>query len=96
MESVVLNNPFEVPEGQDEAILAAWREANDDMQRQEGFVSTRLHASHDPRARFRFVNVAVWRSPEHFRRAVDSDEFRRIAGQIPFRSHPALYQVIAE
>jgi heme-degrading monooxygenase HmoA len=96
MESVVLINPFEVPAGQDEAFLAAWREANDYMQRQDGFVSTRLNASLDPRARFRFVNVAVWRSPEHFRRAVGGEELRQIAQRMPFASHPGLYRVVAE
>ena len=96
MESVVLINPFEVAAGQEEEFLARWREAADYLRQQDGFVSTRLHASLDPRARFRFVNVAVWRSPEHFRRAVGSEEFARIARRMPFAGSPGLYRVAAE
>jgi heme-degrading monooxygenase HmoA len=96
MESVVLINAFEVPEGRDEEFRAGWRAAADYLRQQPGFISTRLHASLDLRADFRFVNVAVWQSPQHFQQAVGSDEFRQLGRQIPFRSHPALYRLIEE
>jgi heme-degrading monooxygenase HmoA len=85
-----------VPEGQDEVFLARWREAGDYMRRQEGYVSTQLHQSLDSRARFRFINVAVWRSAADFQRAVGTDEFASIAARMPFTSQPALYRVVAE
>ena len=58
--TVVLINAFEVPMGEDEAFLRGWEAARDVMQRQAGYVSTRLHQSLDPTARFRFINVAEW------------------------------------
>lgn len=96
MESVVLINPFDVAAGQEEEFLARWREAADYLRQQEGFVSTRLHASLDPGARFRFVNVAEWRSPAHFRRAVGTEAFAQIARSMPFTGFPGLYRVAAE
>ena len=96
MEGVVLINPFEVPEDQEAEFLARWQEAADYLRRQDGFVSTRLHAGLDPGARFRFVNVAVWRTPEHFRQAVGTEAFARIARRMPFGGSPALYRVAAE
>jgi heme-degrading monooxygenase HmoA len=96
MESVVLINAFEVPEGGDEEFRAGWQAAADYLRQQPGFISTRLHASLDPKAEFRYVNVAVWQSPQHFQQAVGSDAFQRLGRQIRFRSHPALYRLVEE
>jgi heme-degrading monooxygenase HmoA len=92
--SVILINPFEVAEGSsDEEFLRGWERAADYMRRQPGFVSTRLHRAVRPDARFRFVNVAEWASPQDFQVAVTSDEFREIAqGGQP--GSPALYEVV--
>ena len=95
MPPVTLINPFEVPEDEGEEFVARWQEAADYMRRQEGFVSTRLHRSLDPRAEFRFVNVAVWESAEHFGRAVGTPEFRELAQGMPYPAHPALYESIS-
>jgi len=96
MASIVLINPFEVPAAGEEEFLARWREAADYLRRQDGFVSTRLHASLDPSARFRFVNVADWRSPAHFRRAVGAEAFAQTVRRMPFTSVPGLYRLAAE
>jgi heme-degrading monooxygenase HmoA len=56
---VVLINPFEVPEGQEQEFLKQWREAAEHLRHASGFVLTRLHQSLDPQAKFRFVNVAI-------------------------------------
>ena len=88
---VVLINPFEVPDGEDERFLAGWDRARDVLGRQQGYLGTRLHRSRGP-ADFRFVNVARWSSPLMFARALDRPEFREAAGAMPFPSHPALYQ----
>ena len=92
--SVVLINPFEVPEARnDEEFLRGWERAADYMRRQPGFVSTRLHRALAPDARFRFVNVAEWASPQEFQAAVGSEEFREMAkGGAP--GSPALYEVV--
>ncbi len=92
--SVILINPFELPEGVDEEqFLRGWQRAADYMQQQPGFVSTRLHRALSSDARFRFVNVAEWASPQAFQAAVASEEFREIAkGGVP--GAPALYEVV--
>ena len=93
--SVVLINPFEVPQGQEEAFLKGWQAAAERLKQAPGFISTRLHESLDPQARFRFVNVAEWESPQHFQAAI-SEAFQQRHGQMPFTAFPALYQVVVE
>ena len=96
MSPIVLINPFEVPQGQEEAFLKGWREAAKVLRQAPGFLSTRLHESIDPQAKFRFVNVAEWESPQHFQAAMSSEAFQQSRGKMPFTASPALYQVIAE
>jgi heme-degrading monooxygenase HmoA len=91
--SVILINPFEVPDGADEDFLRGWDRAAEYMRRQPGFLSSRLHRAVGPGARFRFVNVAEWETPQAFQAAVDSDEFRVIAERASPGS-PALYEVV--
>ncbi len=92
MDRPVLINPFEVP-GQNEAFLQGWEAAAEYMRQQAGFVSTRLHRAMAPDARFGYVNVAEWESPDHFRAAVGSEEFQRMARGGP-PSFPSLYEVV--
>jgi len=73
-----------------------WNQAADYLRQREGFISTRLHQSLDSQAEFRFINVAVWESAEHFRQAMSTPEFQELAGRMAFSSHPALYRVISE
>ena len=92
--SVILINPFEVPEGaDDEEFLRGWERAADYMRQQPGFLSTRLHRALGPDARFRFVNIAEWASPQDFQAAVTSEQFREIARDAG-PSSPALYEVV--
>jgi len=94
MENVVLINPFEVPpDRDDEAFLAAWEAAADYLRAQPSFVGSRLHRALRPDARFRFVNVAEWASPQDFQGAVTSEGFRALAsGSAP--NFPSLYSVV--
>ena len=92
--AVILINPFEVPEGtDDEEFLRGWERAAEYMREQPGFVSSRLHRALAPDARFRFINIAEWASPQDFQAAVTSVEFRAIAGGAAPGS-PALYEVV--
>jgi len=93
MTTVVLINPFEVLAGQEEEFLARWREAAEELRHAPGFVLTRLHQSLDPQAKFRFVNVAEWESPQHFQAAMRSEAFQQIARKMPFAASPALYRI---
>jgi len=92
-DGVVLINPFEVPEEQDERFLAAWGAARDRLAARPGYLGTRLHRSLAP-ADFRFVNIARWSSPLAFANGIQQAEAQQAAAAIPFRSHPALYLVV--
>jgi heme-degrading monooxygenase HmoA len=96
MQTVILINPFEVPAGQEEEFLTQWREAAEHLGHAPGFVSTRLHESLDPKAKFRFINVAEWESPQHFQAAMRSETFQQISRKMAFVASPALYRVVAE
>src|SRR5712691_13229705 len=94
MSPIVLINPFEVPQGQEEAFLKGWHEAAEHLRQAPGFLSARLHESLDSQAKFRFVNVAEWESPQHFQAAMSSEAFQQMRRQMPWVSYPALYRVV--
>jgi hypothetical protein len=50
----------------------------------------------DPKAKFRFVNVAEWELPQHFQTAMRTEAFQQISRKMAFAASPALYRVIAE
>jgi heme-degrading monooxygenase HmoA len=93
-EPVVLINAFEVPEDEDEAFLDGWERQREFLSAQEGYVSTRLHRSLAPDVDFRFVNVALWESPQAFQAATSQPEFR--GASVPYRFHASLYEVVRE
>jgi heme-degrading monooxygenase HmoA len=96
MAQAVLINVFEVPEGRDEEFLAGWEQGKRLMEQQPGYVSTALHRSLDPEARFRYINIAVWESPEHFTTALNSPEFAAYRDRVPFAHYPSVYTVIRD
>ena len=95
-EGVILINAFEVPAEADDQFLAGWQRARELLGGQAGYLGTRLHRSLGPAAEFRFVNIARWSSPLAFSKAVERPAFREAGADIPFASHPALYQVIRD
>ena len=96
MAHAVLINVFEVPEGRDEEFLAGWEKARQFMEQQRGYVSTALHRSLDPTARFRYINLAVWESPEAFSAALNHPVFAALRDATPFSHYPAVYTVIRQ
>ena len=96
MPNSILINPFEVPEGQEEEFLAHWQAAAAQMREAAGFISTHLHQSLDPQAKYRFINVAEWESPQHFQAAMRTEAFQEIARAMPFAAYPALYRIRVE
>jgi heme-degrading monooxygenase HmoA len=94
MANVVLINPFEVPEGKDGEFLRGWEVARDFMQRQKGYVATKLHHSLTPTARFRFINVAEWETPADFQAALNHPDFVKLREATPFAHFPSLYEVV--
>jgi heme-degrading monooxygenase HmoA len=93
-EPAVLINAFEVPEGDDEAFLQAWERARAFLSTQPGYLSTSLHRSLSPTADFRFVNIAVWQSPQLFQAATSQPGFRNAS--VPFPFHASLYEIVRQ
>jgi heme-degrading monooxygenase HmoA len=93
--AAVLINPFEVPDGEGDAFLAAWEAARDAMRGADGYLGTRLYRSLAPNTRFGFVNVARWRSASDFQAALQRPDFQQAATAMRYRAHPALYEVVA-
>ena len=95
--TVILINPFEVPEGRDEEFLVHWNEVADQLRREPGFISTKLHKSLDSKSRFRFVNVAEWESREKFEKAtakVLNEEYQLKNRKVIPWSNARLYTII--
>ena len=94
--SVILINPFEVPEGKEQECLKMWDEAAEFLKNQPGYINTKLHQSILDNAKFRFINVAEWETPESFFTAVQTEEFQKITeGTMEAYPHyPSLYTVI--
>lgn len=91
--SVILINPFEVALGDADEFVSSWKAAAEYMRQQPGFITTRLHRALTPNARFGFVNVAEWESPQHFMNAVQTPEFQQMSKGAP-PNFPALYEVV--
>ncbi|MEM7444398.1 MAG: antibiotic biosynthesis monooxygenase family protein [Pseudomonadota bacterium] len=96
-QNVVLINTFTVPVEALDQTIAMWEMARDYLMTQPGYVSTRLHQSLSPDARYLLINVAQWESPESYESATQSmwqeADLPRIEGVVP---GPELYTVIRE
>lgn len=94
--SVVLINPFEVPQNKEEEALEYWETCAEILKRKPGFISTKLHKAITPDPKFRFVNIAEWESPQHFQDAVSSPDFLEVAGPgaKEYPHYPGLYELI--
>ena len=88
--STVLINSFAVPKDREAEFLASWNETAAVMRQAPGFIDTTLHRSLDSEARFQFVNVAHWESPEAFYAAIAAHEPKE--KQLDWlEANPALY-----
>lgn len=95
---MVRRDCFEVPEGREDDFMHVFEDVNAHMAAQPGYVSHRLHKSLAPDAKYRFINVVEWESPEHWR-AAHSPEFMAEASRPEwafFTSTPALYDIVDE
>ncbi|MPY21761.1 antibiotic biosynthesis monooxygenase [Shewanella psychropiezotolerans] len=94
-QNVILINPFEVPKGQEAEAIVYWEAARDFLQQQPGYVSTELHQSIQPNARFHLINIAEWENIETFKAATSKMRKeltqKRIEGM---KFYPALYDII--
>ncbi len=92
---IVLINPFEVPADKMDETIVMWEKARDFLQDQPGYISTALHQSMGPEAKFQLINIAKWQSMAAFQAATHKMQAQgnlpRIDGVIP---NPALYTVV--
>ena len=98
MSDIILVNCFEVPAGREEEFFKRWQQVNAYMRKKKGYLEHKLHRSLASDARYRFVNVARWKSLEDFNAAHD-DGFRALTGQPGwtwFPALPTLYEVVDE
>lgn len=94
--TVTLINVFEVPEGKLDESIEFWKLSRDFLQTQPGYVSTALHQSIAPDAKFMLVNVAEWESAAAFMAA--SQNMMKTSGIAPVEGlgfNAGLYTVIA-
>lgn len=93
--TVVLINTFVVPVAMEEPFLQWWRMLRPFFATQPGFISAKLHRSLDAKERYRFINIAEWKSTEAYRASLSSMWSAvpkpTIAG---LEWHPALYEVV--
>lgn len=93
-QAVILLNLFEIPANQTR-FLQYRQQIAEYMSQQPGYISTVLLQSLNPKAKFRFVNVAVWASPRDFPVARISLETKQLALPKNMAFHPSFFQVVA-
>nr|BFE61975.1 hypothetical protein GCM10020063_065010 [Dactylosporangium thailandense] len=94
--SVTFVNLFEVAPERDEDFLARWQEVNEYMRVKPGYVRHTLHRALGYGTRYRYVNVAVWTSPQTHGAAHD-DGFRALVSAPQWRDYPStpgLFEVV--
>jgi len=77
---------FEVPAESVEHFMADWKTDKDFMMRQPGFSDGALYHSSHSDARFRYVNVAHWKSENDWKAAIGAGEKHRAGKGIDRRS----------
>lgn len=93
--SVVLINLFTLDKADEAAMLQAWKDDAQFMQRQPGYISTQLHrAIGDGCA---YLNYAVWETNAAFRAAFTHPEFQSKLSHYPSSAvaSPHLFQKVA-
>lgn len=92
---VTLINAFEIDEDKLGETISFWERARDFLATQPGYISTRLHQSLSPDARFQLVNVARWESPQAFQAAIGKMRASGLGSEMKGTVfHAALYEVI--
>ncbi len=92
---VTLINVFAIPAGKEAESLAFWEAAAKFLETQPGYISTALHKSILPDAKFGLINVARWASADAFKKA--SAKMRVTSGIKPVKGlsfNASLYTVI--
>jgi heme-degrading monooxygenase HmoA len=92
---VVLVNLFVLEAADEQAMLQAWKEDAQFMQRQTGFISTQLHRAIGSGCTY--LNYAIWESNAAFRAAFSNPQFQAKLSVYPSSvvASPHLFQKVA-
>ena len=92
---VVLVNVFTLDRADEQAMLQAWTEDAQFMQRQPGFISTQLHRAIGDGCTY--LNYAIWESNAAFRAAFSHPQFQAKLAVYPSSvvASPHLFQKVA-
>jgi heme-degrading monooxygenase HmoA len=92
---IVLVNLFILDKADEQAMLQAWKEDAQFMQRQPGFISTQLHRAIGDGCVY--LNYAVWESNAVFRAAFSNPQFKARLSVYPSSvvTSPHLFQKVA-
>lgn len=83
---------YEVLNEDRERFLRSWKQANNHLQQQSGYISSALHEAVSANPDFRYVNIAHWENADAFRTATQSNGFREASGALEaFPIHAAVY-----
>ena len=88
MDTVVLIDPLDVPEGSEDEFLHQWDATVDLMRTKEGFVHAQLARTMGAEATVRFLSMTEWESVRAFLAAATELEARGL--RTP-QGHPSLY-----
>lgn len=93
--SVVLINLFTLDQADEAAMLKAWTDDAQFMQRQPGYISTQLHRAIGDGCTY--LNYAIWESNAAFRAAFTHPEFQSKLSHYPSSAvaSPHLFQKVA-
>ncbi len=101
-DQVILINPFKVPKGKFEESIKYWESHRDFMQKQSGYISTKLHQAREDQsflgeATYQLINIAVWESQEALNSAAQKMRYELGGVNVEgLTGNPALYQIIRE
>lgn len=95
--SVTLINTFEVPEELANQHQKGWEEHTNMLlsDKKSGLISAKFYKALSSSNKYKFVNVAEWKSIEHFSKSINIEEHKKNANpRIKF--NPGLFEVVAE
>ncbi len=85
---------YEVNAEDVDRFLDAWHQAQDYLQKQNGFIRSRLYQAESANPRFRFINIGRWEDADSFRNATQDPEFQKASGRLaPYPVYASVYQV---
>lgn len=93
---ITLISVYSFSKSKEGEFIKTWNQVAQFMKMQPGFLDTTLHRSIGPNARFQFVTVAHWESPEAWWTAFRKNEAIRSLYRVGGEHIPALYTAEAQ